>query len=86
MYNSSDELSIRNRITSLEQSLERLQSIIVSSDKVNEIEKVVERLQAEIAASNERLKSLQELEEHVKKRQLMKQSWTWLFKVHVNSY
>nr|CAG8490413.1 12499_t:CDS:2 [Entrophospora candida] len=77
MYNSSDELSIGNRITSLEQRLESLQSIVVTSDKVNEIVKVVERLQAEVAASKERLENLQKLEEDVKKKQLMKQSWTW---------
>nr|CAG8615393.1 615_t:CDS:2 [Entrophospora candida] len=81
MYNSSDELSIGNRITSLEQRLESLQSIVVTSDKVNEIVKVVERLQAEVAASKERLENLQKLEEDVKKKQLMKQSWTWLFKI-----
>ncbi|CAH1765330.1 23635_t:CDS:2 [Entrophospora sp. SA101] len=81
MYNSSDELSIGDRITSLEQRLESLQSIVVTSDKVNEIVKVVERLQAEVAASKERLENLQKLEEDVKKKQLMKQSWTWLFKI-----
>ncbi|CAG8498754.1 19088_t:CDS:2 [Rhizophagus irregularis] len=55
---TSNQPSLNIRIHNIEQTINNLQSSLITSRRTNEIEKALEKLQAEVAASHERIERL----------------------------
>ncbi|RIA81788.1 hypothetical protein C1645_744250 [Glomus cerebriforme] len=76
---SSNQPSINRRIHNIEQSINNLQSSLITPRRINEIEKALEKLQSEVAASHERIEGLRrDLNEREKNKRI---SWSWFVRV-----
>jgi hypothetical protein len=79
---TSNQPSLNIRIHNIEQTINNLQSSLITSRRINEIEKALEKLQAEVAASHERIESLRkDLNEREKNKWIINRSWSWFVRV-----
>lgn len=79
---TSNQPSLNIRIHNIEQTINNLQSSLITSRRINEIEKALEKLQAEVAASHERIERLRkDLNERDKSKRIINRSWSWFVRV-----
>ncbi|GES86329.1 acyl-CoA binding protein [Rhizophagus clarus] len=75
---TSNQPSLNIRIHNIEQTINNLQSSLITSRRTNEIEKALEKLQAEVAASHERIERLRK---DLNEREKNKRSWSWFVRI-----
>ncbi|PKK78739.1 hypothetical protein RhiirC2_843215 [Rhizophagus irregularis] len=79
---TSNQPSLNIRIHNIEQTINNLQSSLITSRRTNEIEKALEKLQAEVAASHERIERLRkDLNERDKSKRIINRSWSWFVRI-----
>jgi polyhydroxyalkanoate synthesis regulator phasin len=77
----SNQPSINRRLNNIEQTINNLQSSLITPRRISEIEKALEKLQAEVAASHERIERLRrDLSEREKNKKIINRSLSWFVK------